>query len=279
MMNWIKINVTLPRSPKILLLGQYLGISRYEALGLAVEWLTWLDGITTNGEIELTAELMDRLFYADFLSQKNVTEVIDSRYVCHTNIKELSHALEKIGWIHVDENNVIHVQDFEKHNGETAKKRAENAERQRKSRKKKKEKQSQENITPVTKKCDQIREDKSIYNNEIPNGSINTVCGGATVAPRPCKNSTPENVEEVQKFMAAQAVCGLKGEELATCSMAFFNDCEAVGWTFKGQPILDWRAACRAFLARWQQNKAQRGGAAPASNFTFRSSKKQNYDL
>ena len=137
---------------------------------------------------------------------------------------------------------------------------------------------SQKNVTNVTKKRDQIREEKNIYNREIPNGSINTVCGGATAEQRPCI-TTPQNAEEVQTFMAAQAVCGLKGEELATCAMAFFNDSEAVGWTHKGQPIRDWRAACRAFLARWQQNKAQRAGAAPVASFTFRSSKKQNYDL
>lgn len=277
-MSWIKINVTLPRSPKILLLGQYLGISRYEALGLAVEWLTWLDGITTNGEIELTAELMDRLFYADFLSQKNVTEVIDSRDVCHTNIKELSHALEKIGWIHVGENNVIHVQDFEKHNGETAKKRVENAERQRKSRKKKKEKQSQENITPVTKKCDQIREDKNIYNSEKPNGSINTVCGVVDVPPGLFGKPKPESAEEVRRFMAGQAVCGLQGEELAACANGFFDDMEACGWTVRnGNPLFDWHAAARKYLTTWQRNLGR--GSKGSEGVVYRSQKKQNYDL
>lgn len=273
-MNWIKINTTLPRNPKILLLGQHLGISRYEALGLAVEWLAWLDGITANGETGLSADLMDRLFYTEFLSQKNVTSVTDICDTCHTNVTKLSHALSQIGWLQVDENGIIHVLDFEKHNGETAKKRAEAAERQRKSRS---AKLSQKNVTNVTKKCDQIREEKNIYNKEDTYRVNTTVCGGATAEQRPCIN-LPQNAEEVQAFMAAQAVCGLRDEELATCAMAFFNDSEAVGWTHKGQPIRDWRAACRAFLARWQQNKSSRG-AAPASSFTFRSSKKQNYDL
>lgn len=273
-MSWIKINTTLPRSPKILILGELLGISRYEALGLAIDWLTWLDGITANGETGLTAELMDKLFYSEFLSQKNVTSVTDFCDTCHTNVTKLSHALSQIGWLHIDKNGIVHVQNFEKHNGETAKKRAEATERQRKSRS---TKLLQKNVTSVTKKCDQIREEKNIYNNEIPNGSINTVCGEATAAQRPCID-TPQNAEEVQAFIAAQAVCGLRGDELATCAMAFFNDCEAVGWTFKGQPIRDWRAACRAFVARWQQNKGNRG-AAPASSFTFRSATKPNYDL
>lgn len=275
-MSWIKINTTLPRNPKVLLFASLLGVDRHTALGLLVDWLSWLDGITSSGDIGISADLLDSFFNAEFLSQKNVTDVTQFCDRCHTNVTKMSHALSQIGWIHIDEDGIIHVLDFEKHNGETAKKRAEDAERQRKCRKRK---MSQKNVTRVTKKCDQIREEKNIYNSEIPNGSINTVCGGATAAQRPCKSPTPESAEEVQAFMAAQAVCGLQGDELATCAMAFFNDCEAVGWTHKGQPIRDWQAACRAFLARWQQNKAQRVGAAPAASFTFRSSKKQNYDL
>lgn len=274
-MSWIKINTTLPRSPKILLLGQHLGISRYEALGLAVEWLAWLDGITTNGEIEITAELMDGLFYADFLSQKNVTSVTQFCDTCHTNVTKLSHALSQIGWLHIDEDGMIHVLDFEKHNGETAKKRAEAAERQRKSRS---AKMSQKSVTRVTKKCDQRREENNIYIEEIPNGSITTVCGGADVCDRP-SISHPENAEEVQHFMANSAACGLQGEELKTCAEVFFNNSEAVGWTIKGQPMRDWKAAARAFVARWQQNKAQTRQAAAGGSFTFRSATKQNYDL
>lgn len=271
-MSWIKISATLPRSPKILLLADALQCSRYAALGLAVDWLTWLDGATEDGKTFLKPEQINELFSVTFFCGTCHNDVT------HT-VTNFVTALAKIGWIFVDENGHVCATDFDTHNGENAKRRFANAERQRKSREKRKKNLSQKNVTSVTKKRDQRREEKSIYNSEIPNGSINTVCGGATVTQRPCKNSTPEDVEVVQKFMAAQAVCGLKGEELTTCAMAFFNDCEAVGWTYKGQPILDWQAACRAFLARWQQNKAQRGGAAPASSFTFRSSKKQNYDL
>lgn len=262
-MSWVKITTTLPAAPKILMLSELLGISRREALGLAVEWFCWLDGISADGNIGLTADLIDKHFFSIFSSQKNVTHVTT-----------LSHALSQIGWIHIDENGLIHAQEFEKHNGETAKKRAEAVERQRKSRAKK---LSQKNVTNVTKKCDQIREEKNIYKEDIPLESNTTVCVEATAAQRP-SISHPKNAEEVQEFMAAQAVCGLRGEELATCAMAFFNDSEAVGWTHKGQPIRDWRAACRAFLARWQQNKSNRA-AVPASSFTFRSATKQNYDL
>ena len=273
-MSWVKITTTLPAAPKILMLSELLGISRREALGLAVEWFCWLDGISADGNIGLTADLIDKHFFSIFSSQENMTSVTKKCDMCHNFVTTLSHALSQIGWIHIDKNGLIHAQEFEKHNGETAKKRAEAVERQRKSRAKK---LSQKNVTNVTKKCDQIREEKNIYKEDIPLESNTTVCVEATAAQRP-SISHPENAEEVQAFMAAQAVCGLRGEELATCAMAFFNDSEAVGWTHKGQPIRDWRAACRAFLARWQQNKSNRA-AAPASSFTFRSATKQNYDL
>ena len=274
-MSWIKINTTLPRNPKVLLFASLLGVNRHTALGLLVDWLSWLDGITSSGDIGISADLLDSFFHSDFVSHKNVTSVTQIRDTCHTNVTKLSHALSQIGWIHIDEDGIIHVLDFEKHNGETAKKRAEAAERQRKSRS---AKMSQKNVTRVTKKCDQIREEKIIYNNEIPNESYTTVCGGADVCDRP-SISHPETAEEVQHFMANSAACGLQGEELKTCAEVFFNNSEAVGWTIKGQPMRDWKAAARAFVARWQQNKAQPRQAAAGGSFTFRSATKQNYDL
>lgn len=264
----------MPYSPKILILAELLGLSRREALGLAVEWFCWLDGITADGNIGLSAELVDKNFFNDILSQKNVTHVTETCDTCHKSVTSVSQALSQIGWLHMDENGKIYAVDFEKHNGETAKKRAEAAERQRKSRARK---QSQKNVTSVTKKCDQIREDKNIYSIKNPNGSITPLCGGATVNTSPSNIPLPATADEVQAFMAAQAVCGLKGDELATCAQAFFNDSEAVGWTLKGQPVRDWRAAARAFLARWQQNKHSNTKTDPV--FTFRSATKQNYDL
>lgn len=84
-------------------------------------------------------------------------------------------------------------------------------------------------------------------------------------------------------YMASLPNCGITGQELATCSQTFFNRSEAVGWTINGQPIRDWRAAARAYLARWQGNNAARKAADNSPTMkpkiTYRSQTQQNYEL
>lgn len=256
-MDWVKILVTLPRCPKIMHLAAALGCKRHEALGLAVEYFCWLDGISSDGLTQLTPAQVNEIF-----ARKNLAE-----------------ALCKIGWAGLDEAGCLYALDFDTHNGESAKKRVLQAEKKRRQRAAKagqvspKKGDNCPDFLGQEGGLDKIRYSKT----EISAQRQSTVFSDATAEPRPSGN-TPETAEEVQSFMQAQAVCGLKGEELATCAQAFYNDCEAVGWTLKGQPIRDWRAACRAFVARWQQNKGNRGSTAPGS-FTFRSATKQNYDL
>ena len=134
-MSWIKIAATLPRSPKILLLADALQCSRYAALGLAVDWLTWLDGATEDGKTFLKPQQINELFSVTFFCDK-----------CHNDVTHavtnVVTALEKIGWIYIDENGLVCASDFDAHNGENAKRRFANAERQRKSRKTRKENKS-----------------------------------------------------------------------------------------------------------------------------------------
>lgn len=50
MASWVKIVNTLPRSRSIYALMRKLRCKRQAALGLAVDWLCWLDVNSTNGE-------------------------------------------------------------------------------------------------------------------------------------------------------------------------------------------------------------------------------------
>lgn len=261
-MSWIKINVTLPRSPKILLLGQYLGISRHEALGLAVEWLTWLDGVSSDGETGLTVEQVDELFPCH---AKSVTG-------CHATFAQ---ALLAVGWAGVNEHGELYAIKYTEHNGDSAKKRAQASKRKGKQRAKECHAKS---VTECHAKS-VTREEKNISNNIcIPKEPINTVCGVADVPPRLSGKPKPESAEEVRRFMAGQAVCGLKGEELEACANGFFDDMEACGWTVRnGNPLFDWHAAARKYLTTWQRNLGR--GSKGSEGVVYRSQKKQNYDL
>lgn len=268
-MNWVKINTALPRSPKVMLLASLMGVSRHEALGLAVDWLCWLDSVTTDGSTGLTADLIDMLFHPESVSQNFVTDVT----ACH----KMSQTLVTIGWLEAGENGQLHAVDFEKHNGDSAKKRAEAAERQRKSRARR---SSQENVTEVTKKCDQIREDKSIIKkgSKEPKKSVTKRDTDPTRLDK--KHPLPETSDDVLRFLAAQPNCGLKGDELLTCAESFFNEFDAVGWTLRGQPIQNWHSAARSYLTRWQNNLANHAAAAPrGGHITYRSQTDQNYEL
>ena len=252
-MNWIKLNTTLPRSPKVLRAAALMGVDQHTALGLILDWLCWLDGVSTDGSTGLTAELIDQLFPVDSLSQKNVTSVTR----CH----KMSQTLVTIGWASIDENGNFHAAEFEKYNGENTKKRAEAAERQRKCRARK---VSRKNVTTVTDSCDQIREE-NIYKKIDSYEST--------------KTPLPESADDVLTFLAAQPNCGLRGEELLACAETFFNDFEAVGWTMRNQPVRNWHSAARSFLAKWQNNTSSRVAAAPRGKVTYRSETQQNYEL
>jgi hypothetical protein len=91
----------------------------------------------------------------------------------------------------------------------------------------------------------------------------------------------PETADAVLTYIASLSSCGLVGQELTTCAQTFFDRSEAVGWTINGQPIRDWRAAARAYLAKWQGNNASQQAATRSNQpkITYRSQTQQNYDL
>ena len=276
-MDWIKINTTLPQNPRVVRLGSLMGISTREALGLIIEWLCWLDSATGDGSTGLTASEVDGLFFAS--AKCHAQSVTCSR--------TFSNALLEIGWAYEDENGVFCASNYKAHNGKNAKRRAQDAKRQKVTRSQKRP----QNVTLASAKCHAqsvTREEKSIFKDiKNPNGSINTVCGGANAQPddstRPSSRRQlpiPESADAVLAFLAAQPNCGLRGDDLTACAEAFFNDFEATGWTMRNQPVANWHAAARAFLARWQGNLAARAAAAPqGSRITYRSETQQNYEL
>lgn len=259
-MSWIKVATTLPRNPKILVLADELKCSRHAALGIALDWLAWLDGITTDGKTGLTAEQINRLFSVTFF--------------CDTGHKENANivtALKKINWIYIDDAGHVCATEFDKHNGENAKRRFQDAERKRKSRQNKKEKESQKNVTPVTKKRDQRREE-NIYIKDDDIVSVNTTVNIAAADSR-----RPQSADQVLTYIAALPH-SLRGDELTTCADSFFNEMEAVGWTKRGTPIADWRALARAYVSKWalNSNSVPRVKNSPTH---YRSEKNNDYNL
>lgn len=156
-MSWIKIQNTLPESPKVFRLAHMLKVGRMEALGYAVRWFCWLDSHCAEGSTELTARDVDAL-----LGMIGIT-----RAFC------------ELGWAFVDANGYVFVVDYDKHNGENAKKRAETQSRVAAHRERQKE-----IGTCNAKNVTLALPDKNIYSNNNVVGS-STVVSAETGEPAP----------------------------------------------------------------------------------------------
>lgn len=105
---WIKIEKSTPDKAEVFEIAALLNIDPDEVVGKLVRVWCWVDSNSSNGHIKsVTSVLLDRV----------------------TNCVGFSDALKTVGWL---EDNLI--PNFDRHLGESAKKRAKDAERKRKSR-------------------------------------------------------------------------------------------------------------------------------------------------
>jgi len=105
---WIKVEKSTPDKPEIYEMAELLGIDPDAVLGKLIRFWCWADSNSANGHI------------------KSVTSVLIDRV---THVQGFADAMKKAGWL---EDGAI--PNFERHLGESAKKRAKDSERKRKSR-------------------------------------------------------------------------------------------------------------------------------------------------
>jgi len=105
---WIKLEKNTPDKPEIFEMAEMLSIDPDAVLGKLIRVWCWVDSNSSDGHIKsVTPVLIDRL----------------------TMSQGFADAMKTVGWL--DENS---IPNFDRHLGESAKKRAKDAERKRKSR-------------------------------------------------------------------------------------------------------------------------------------------------
>jgi len=138
--DWIKIEVCLPDKPEVWAMSESLNLDPDAVVGKLIRVWAWFDAHTDDG------------------NAKRVTCAFIDRIISHQNFAK---AMIDVGWLHQNDAGLMQP-NFEKHNGESAKKRAEAALRQAKHRKKK-----ARNAKSVTKVLpDKRREEKNILKEE-----------------------------------------------------------------------------------------------------------------
>ena len=111
-MAWIKVDSDLKRKSEITIMARRMDVPVRLVMGMCVEFWGWADGQTEDGFIPL-------MIHAD----------IDAGMGCPGFAKHM----EEVGWLDFDGDGVI-LPNFERHNGSSAKRRAQNSRRMAKTR-------------------------------------------------------------------------------------------------------------------------------------------------
>ena len=135
--DWIKMRTALAHDPAVIAIALDLDKSEFEIVGMLHHIWSWADSQSQDGHIKrVTEKWLDRFVHCDGFSK----------------------SLESAKWLVISSEG-IEFPNFGKHNGESAKKRAEAAERQRLSR----ELKDKKGVTDMSHKtCDEsvTREEK-----------------------------------------------------------------------------------------------------------------------
>lgn len=110
--DWIKWTVGLAQKREVLAMAKHLGLERRLIAGALMELWEWCDSNTEDGTIAgLGPEIIDNI----------------------VQIKGFGEAMGIVGWLLTDDSGLI-IPNFERHNGNSAKRRALDAERKRRVR-------------------------------------------------------------------------------------------------------------------------------------------------
>lgn len=101
--DWIKVEIGLAEKPEVFQLSRLLTLDRNQIIGLLVKFWSWADRSTVDGRV-------------DGVASHDVDAVVDVDGFCA--------ALCAVKWLHVDAENLrLKIPNFERHNGESVKKR------------------------------------------------------------------------------------------------------------------------------------------------------------
>src|SRR5262249_26433412 len=137
--DWIKLQHVTPDKPEVYKIATRLGLKPEQVLGHLVRIWIWADQQSRDG---------------------HALCVTDVTLDCIARCDGLALAMREAGWL-TGESGTVSFPNFERHNGETAKKRALAADRQRKSR---------ENLSRTQRDESVTREEKRrVFNKAISN--------------------------------------------------------------------------------------------------------------
>lgn len=234
-MAWIKIETNLFEKPEVVWLAKALKLKPIMVAGALVRFWSVVDGLTEDGFVALYDGAM-------------VDDVV--------GVKGFADGMVSVGWLVIEERGIL-VPGFDKHNGRSAKRRAENARAMAKRRNGEREgtqvcAMREQESTQVCARREQVsaaREEKRRERLSGESLSARVHARGARSPEVPSDGEVEQfgvsrgwGVEEVRKWLLWQRQCGWCGKD--------------------GRPIVDWRASLELWMMRASDFDGEKGGRA-----------------
>lgn len=236
-MGWIKIDTTLFHKPEVVRISALLGTKKTETVGLLVQLWTLADGLTEDGFIQ-------------YYGRAEIDCLVEKKGFCK--------ALEDVGWIELTADGVT-LCKFEKHNGKSAKRRAETSKRVNAHR--------ASRVTNVTEEALQVKRTNRDTGNEkvTPREEKRREYSLRESTPRACAREgnplppVPSSAPMAKQVQDAAEAKGYDREEV----MKFLLWQRQHGWrNGDGSVVADWEAA----LDLWMMRAQERPVKAPADS-------------
>lgn len=215
--DWIKVRCNIKDDPDVVLMAGNLNLDEFAVVGRLHAVWAWLDQHSSTGtNVRITSAYLDRL----------------------TACPGFADAMRAVDWLRGRDGD-LEFPDFDRHNGESSKRRATETKRKREQR----DKCPAENGTNVPHGVQpdpgpEKRREESIVSS-TQNGRAHEIPTADQVKAYAASSPTP--ITEA-------------------CAVAFHDTQQATGWITKhGHSIADWRAALRRYASAWNENEKARG--------------------
>jgi len=228
--DWIKMRCNLDTDPAVFQMAAALQMDELAVVGRLWKVWAWADQhIADCNAVSVTANVLDRI----------------------TTTPGFAEAMRKVGWLEGRDGD-LSFPHFDRHNGQTAKKRALTKNRVEKTR--------DDSVTHSALHKRYQRREEKIYKTP-PRAREETWEEG------PAKPQTAVTLPTREQVLAFAQMAGVP----ADVAGVWFDETDARAvsadgeWTDKGgRPIAKWQSALKAYAAKWASNDAQRA-ARPTS--------------
>ena len=221
--DWLKVEVSTPDKPEIWLIAEELKIDPDAVVGKLLRVWAWFDQQTENGNAPIvTKRLLDR----------------------KVGVIGFCNSIIKAGWM--EEGNTLLLPNFDRHNGQTAKKRALTAKRVAKCKKTNADGNAKVTQTPLPK--EEKRREENSTSLTTTSATLKSAVDFSIL------NMTDEQVKEVKRIRKANKG-GSISQRTANGLAKEFNQARANGFSIE-ESLTEWDVRdWKSFKSEWMGNK------------------------